>query len=145
MPHFLAPLAGHASLTGDLFALDVEIPGAHLTHAVAAIICPEVERSFISRELAAQLGLPETGGEASVRIKQWSTLTGRLHEFDPIPVSFRPAHARLGGLYLGLGIEALEEFFELHRWDPQDEDNPSPPFIFIEPHPLYRAWCHQVA
>lgn len=144
MPHFVAPLAGYANLTGELFALDVELPGALWGQLVQAIICPAVEQSFISAVLALRLGLPQAGGEASVRLKQWSTLTGRLHEFDPIQVSFRPAHPRLGELYVGLGVAALEEFFELHRWDPQDEDNPSPPFIFIEPLPSYRDWCHQI-
>lgn len=145
MPHFVAPLAGHSRLTGELFVLDCELPDSGILHSLSATICPAIEKSFIGPGLAARLGLNADGGEAMVLIKQWSTLTGRLHVFDLIPLRFRLAHARLGENYVGLGIEALEHFFELHLWNPQSDENPSPPFIFLEPWSQYRHWCRQVA
>lgn len=138
MPHFHAPLSRHCQVRGDLFVLDVALPGSNLLRA--AWVCLNVHDSYLSPTLADRFGMGPEGGVLTVRIRQQNHFTLRWHEFEPIDVVFRRAHNDRDPAFVGLGIDLLSDYFGFSHCEPPAED-PSPPFLFLEPLDPYRQWC----
>ena len=145
MPHFYAPFSETSNLLGDVFVLDILPPPARgaVDYTLGANVVLDLRETLIAPQLAQEFGAVSAGEEISVVLHQRSFKTFNIHEFDPIPVRIRFAPARLGPNYIQIGLDDLHKYFEISHFEPTSA-NPSPPFLYFEPHPQYADQCHEL-